>query len=299
MCKILRAIVALGVVCGSSVLQAKEVRVSELIEVGDKGSQSLGTIHFSKNTYRIDREWRGANITLIVNTEKEETIFIVPERKVFFIASSENPERTALDPFLTLFLVLKRYESKPLGEQKVAGMNCDAREVYSGQRLVFSACVSKEFGIPLSITEHVPTPHTYSISEPTKLKVADTFFDAPSEYRQLRHFPFNIPKWAMAVGVSPVMKAPGQTTLKPGQVVRVPIVKGKSIRISGSRVGKGNASYLAVPFHNGEPTYDPERNIYAQGTRKIFSDPPKIADEIVIRAVEGTLTIRAELVDKK
>lgn len=278
---------------------AMDALVGHFKAVSQKESNDLGQIVLIPGKYSFEKEWRGARLKLVIDIEKEETTFIDPERKVFFIAGENTPERSAFDPILSQYLVIKRYESKKAGESEVAGISCEMSEVYSKKRLVFSACLSKEYGFPLRVTEHVPSPHSYEVTGVRKEKIDPSFFEVPQDYRQLSHFPFPIPEWARQVGVAPVVTAPDEKLLAAGQIIKVPLVKGKIIRINGFRQGEGNASYQAVAFKNGEPASDPERNTYSQGARKTFHETPDQADEVVIRVVEGAMRINIELMEKQ
>ncbi len=78
-----------------------------------------------------------------------------------------------------------RYNEKKLGQEKVAGFDCDKTELYAADKKVFTVWFSDKLNFPLKIQNHIAKDTYMKLSGIEIQKIPISVFDIPGDYTEV------------------------------------------------------------------------------------------------------------------
>ena len=108
------------------------------------------------------------------------------------------------------------------------------------------------------------------------------------------NMPMPPPDWAGQIASAPVMGPPFESTLSQGQILRIKPVHDFNVDLKVESLSGLEGSFSFTVFKDGRPL----KRItgFSGGGRKVHTETPDEADEIVVRAQSGQIVVAAQLV---
>lgn len=258
-----------------------------------------GKIFVTADFYRMDVRQHGDQFSVIVDRKAGMTRVLLPERKQYIEIKSTDPVSRMSDPFQGLAFLSTSGEEKDAGTETVSGYECQKRVLSMQGQDVMTYWYAPKLDFPIKIT-NLASPGTFAeISYISEGPVESSVFAIPPGYAKMAApgaEPPEIPDWASRVSKSPVVTPPVEKVMTAGDMIRIKVQPGRSVwvRATGS---SDDAVAKAVPFKDGAPIKSV--SMYSNfGQRGVICDrrneTAAEADEIVVRAFEGTMTVQVK-----
>ena len=252
--------------------------------------------------YRLDVEEEGQKLFVIVDQEKKITRIVVPSEKMYMEIPSHDFQSLMNDPFQALKYTIATGESKPAGTETVNGHECDKYLISMYNENVMTQWVSKKLDFPVKIEYHLTENKFVELTDISEGAVDDALFLIPEGYSvwvDPADLPAEVPEWAKDLESAPVMTPPFEKTMTAGEIIRVPVVPGKSVWSKAVDQSE-DANAKAIPFKDGRPLKEPSNynNIAEKGficDRR--NETSHEADEIVFYVYKGSFTAKVKPFD--
>jgi hypothetical protein len=181
----------------------------------------------------------------------------------------------------------------------VGGIPCSKQVAFTDEQVFANAWVSEEFGFPLKV--EIPVYRwTVELRNIKRGPQDPALFAVPAGYTLRAEPQRPLPEWAGKIAGSPVLVPPFERTLKEGEIIRLRPKAGRHISLLAAPPGQGSCAFTSVGFKGGRPLSDPAGNIANVDAgcpcTATHTETPDAADEIIVRAVEGTVLIKASFV---
>ncbi len=258
-----------------------------------------GKIFVTANFYRMDIKQHGDHFSVIVDRNAGMTRVLLPERKQYIEIKSADPVSRMSDPFQGLTFLWTSADEKDLGIDTFNDYECQKRVLSMQGQDIMTYWYATRLDFPIKITNLV-SPGTFAeISYISEGPIKENVFAIPPGYAKMAapgSEPPEVPDWADEVAKAPVVTPPLEKAMTAGDIIRVKVRPGQSVwvRATGS---SDDAVAKAIPFKNGGPIKSV--SMYSNfGQRGVICDrrneTAAEADEIVVRAFEGTMTVQVK-----
>lgn len=256
-----------------------------------------GMIAVKDAHYRLDVSDGKEQVIIIVDETTGKVFALSVKDKEYFELSWDDPMTTGNDPIQGYKHAALTGEEKKLGSEMMNGHQCDKYAVWVDGDKAMTKWVATEIGFPIKIVHHLNAANFMELTNIRIGMVDNALFLIPEGYTpwvDWREKPTEIPAWAAEVPSAPVIEVPFERALGSGEMIRVKVVPGKSLKIKGSaQEGSGEAIARAILFRGGKPVGDAYRysNLVQMAATCMRHEIVSEADEIVIRVEKGNATV--------
>lgn len=291
--------VALSVLLFTSTLACLAASFSaDMVEI--KGGQSkTNKFFFQGRRYRIDVSEGDRTLHIIVDRKSGKTRIVVPNEKVYLEIDNTDMKSLVNNPFEAHAHTAARFEARFAGNAQVNGMACE-KTIYSSQgKDVMTAWIAGQYQLPFKMDNPL-NGQKVELVQIKKGPQDAALFKVPAGFKQVKHMPVAPPEWAKDIAGAPAVTAPFKDRpLGQGELIRIKPVKDHRIKLTLKNPTGQKSNYTSVAFQDHRPIrrLNPT-NVPANGSRKaIHRETLALADEIVVRANAGKMTVNAELIE--
>jgi hypothetical protein len=262
-------------------------------------------IYVKDAKYRIEEEEEGQKIVVLVDQEEGITRVLSPADKLYMGMASDDVQSLMNDPFQAIKYAEGIGKRVKTGTEKISGYECDAYIIERDGDVIMKLWVSEKLSLPVKIEIPGDGGRTMVLSKIKAGSLEDALFELPEGYAK-REEPgepeIELPEWTERIASAKYVEPPFDQMMFDEEILRVKIMEGRGVKISGTNKLTDRSAFMAVPFKNGMPINDPTMYLYnlsyeGQTWSNTFKLTSYEADEIVIRVQNGTITLNLETVD--
>ncbi|MDB4304032.1 VWA domain-containing protein, partial [Desulfosarcina sp.] len=266
---------------------------AEMVEI-HKGKAKTNKIYRLDHQYRLDVEEDGSALNILVDRKSGKTRLIVPLKKVYLEIDNNDMQSLSNNPFEAYQYMVKNYESRSAGEETLNGLACDKLILSAQGQDVMTAWIASKYSFAIKL-ENSMDGRTMTLENLRDGGVEASMFEVPPEYKLVKSMPIEPPDWASEIPAAPIMKPPFEKSLQEGQIIRIKPLRDFNVDLKVKSLSGTSGSFSSNTFKDGRPLKMVTG--YAGGGRIVHKESPEEADEIVVRAKSGQITVEAELVD--
>jgi len=292
--------IILIVSCG----KAPEGEFSADMVVSDPDMTVTTKIYVTDSLYRMEQKQADETVVILANERTGFLHAMVPSRKEYLELNIDDPVSLMNDPFQGLKYVISMAESDSLGQDLISGYKCNGYLLKKDDQDLITYWESPKLNFPLKIINHTANSLTLVLKNIKEEKIDRKLLKIPEGYRKMpdpAEVETGIPKWVDKVDLAEIMTPPFEMDLAAADMVRVRVVAGKAVKVQGEGTVDAYAALTAVPFKDGLPINNPSDwtlNLTQFRTGSYtFEETPGEADEIVVRARDGSARIKITHID--
>ena len=259
-----------------------------------------GKIFVKSPLYRMEVVEGDETIIVIVDPEAKKTILLNVSAKEFRELDSDDMTSVMNDPFQSYVYVKEMGEEKSAGKETIGKYECDKFVVSMMDRDVMTKWVALDLGFPVKIVAHGPPDKVMELTNIAVGPVDDSRFKIPEGYTKWidpETLPKDPPSWAGGIESAPVVAPPFERDMAAGDIVRIKVTAGNSLKIKGSSNTGADAEARVVPFKEGRPLKEDTRyNNFAQEGMLCDQrhETTAEADEFVLYVYKGEINAAAK-----
>jgi hypothetical protein len=271
---------------------------AEIVDT-ENGKVRTGSFNVQDQNYRFEISDNGETLVVTCDAATGTMRMLVPTQKIYFESVPDEALSRLANPFACYAFYARTKSVQPEGEETIGGVKCTKRVVVDGEQVFVIGWWSEEFAFPLKV--EVPLLRRTVELRNIKRGPQDAGLFSPPVGYTLRPGPGQeppaAPEWAGQIAKAPVVNPPFERTLATDAIIRLRPQAGRKIVLQASCPGKDECTVVAVGFKGGRPTEDLSGNtctINPDGpVTMTFSRGPAAIDEIVVRAIRGSVKIKA------
>ncbi len=259
-----------------------------------------GKIYVKGAKYCMELAEDSEQIIVIVDPDAKKTIVIPVSMKEYRELPIDDMASIMNDPFQGYKYAADMGEEKNIGTETINNFECDKFVITMMERNVMTQWVSKKLGFPIKIVAHGPPDKVMELANIEEGPVDDAKFKIPGGFKKWidpESLPVEPPDWADGIDSAPLMNPPFEHDMSAGDIIRIKVEPGKSLKIKGVSKTEANAEAKAIPFKDGRPLKKESRyNNFAQKgvICERRHETPVEADEFVVYAYEGDIKVTAK-----
>jgi hypothetical protein len=258
-----------------------------------------GKIFVTAEYYRMDIKQHGDHFSVVVDRDAGMTRVLLPARKQYIEIKSADPVSRMSDPFQGLTFLSTSAQERDLGTETVNDYECQKRVLSMQGQDVMTYWYATRLDFPIKITNAASPGIFAEINFISEGPIEKNIFAIPPGYAKMAApgtEPPEIPDWAPLIDKAPVVTPPVEKAMAAGGMMRVKVQSGRSVwvRATGS---SDDAVAKAIPFKDGHPIKSvsmysnfAKRGVICDRRNETAAE----ADEIVIRAFAGTMTVQVK-----
>ena len=292
------AMIALVMSVGCSQALAAEFSADFTEKQGDVGKS--GRIYVKGSKYCLDITENGEQVLVIVDPEARKTVVIPVSTGEFRELATDDMASVMNDPVQSYLYIAAMGEEKSDGVETVGGYECDKSVVTMGDTHMMSRWVARSLDFPIRIVAHGPPDKVFELVNIVVGPVDDSKCEIPdglTKWIDPATLPVEPPAWAEGIAAAPVMTPPFEHDMSAGDIVRIKVEPGKSIKIKGVSKTDTEAIAKVIPFKDDRPLKEDSwyNNVAQKGTICARQhQTPLEADEFVVYVYEGDITAVAK-----
>jgi hypothetical protein len=196
-------------------------------------------------------------------------------------------------------------EKTKTGTEKISGYECDVYTIKRDGDDIMRLWVSEKLSLPVKIEIPGEDGRTMLMHNIKTGKIEDVLFVLPDGYTKMEESgkpEIELPAWIENIASAKYVEPPFEQMMLDEEILRVKVVEGRGVKISGTNELAERSAFMAVPFMEGRPISDPTMYMFnltyeGQTWSNTFRLTTYEADEIIIRVEEGTIMLKLEAVD--
>lgn len=166
------------------ILPGQEAFKAEMANV-KQGTKEIYQVQSDGDKYRYDFEEDLEKGTVIVEPGKGKTAILFPAKKFVHFTETSSMISRVNDPVQAVMTLKNRYTEKKLGQEKVAGFDCEKTELYAADKKVFTVWFSDKLNFPLKIQNHIDKDTYMELSGIEIQKTDPSVFVIPENYTEV------------------------------------------------------------------------------------------------------------------
>jgi len=259
-----------------------------------------GKVWVKGSKYCMEIVERGEQIIVIVDPEVGKTIVIPVSAKEYRELPIDDMTSLMNNPFQAYKYSVSMGEERSAGTETLAGYECDKFIISMMDQDAMSQWVAKDLDFPLKIVAHGPPDKVLELTNIVVGPVDDARCEIPGGFTKWidpETLPVEPPAWAEGIAAAPVMMPPFEHDMSAGEIIRVKVAPGKSLKIKGVGKADTKATARVVPFKDDRPLKEDTsyNNVAQEGTICARTHETSVeADEFVVYVYEGDLTVTAK-----
>jgi len=290
------ALFALTIIC-SQALTAEFT--ADMTEQQGEWSKS-GKIYVKGLKYCMEMTEDGEQLIIIVDQAAKKTFVVPVSMKEYRELDIDDMTSVMSDPFQGYKYTAGMGEEKNVGSEKVSGFDCDKYVISIQGSDIMTQWVSKKLDFPIKIVAHGQPEKVMELSNIKESPVDDAKFQIPEGFKKWidpETLPVEPPEWAKGISSAPVMNPPFEHDMSAGDIIRIKVEPGRSLKIKGISKTDTEATAKVIPFKDGRPLKkDSWYNNFAQ--KGVICDrrheTSVETDEFVIYVYEGDIKATAK-----
>ena len=282
------------------VLPCRAVSFSADLVQSEDGKTSSSKFFLKDHSYRMDLVEDGQAISILVDRKTGKTRIVIPSEKCFLEIANDSMKSLVRNPFEAYQYMLVKQQVRSAGQETLEGISCEKQIISIQGKDVITAWVAKEYSFPMKIINQVDQK-TVELKNIREKPLSRDVFAVSASYKLVSHMPVPAPAWAADIPSAPLMEPPFSRNVSEKKIIRIKPVKGFYLKLKLSNFGDQPGRVIAVAFKDGRPLRKLSYRTYNMSTSPGASvnmtekAQPGQADVIVIRAVKGTIKVRAGL----
>ena len=152
----------------------------------EKGKTETGKFYLSGSNYRMETIEDGKPTVVIVDKKKNVHRLLDVNEKIFYEIPSEDWRVMSNDPFKASEYMVKKYESRKEGLEKINGMECEKQVVLADKEIIHAAWISKKLKSPIKLVTYYEGEER-SVCELKNIKPGNlpkNIFKPPADFKQ-------------------------------------------------------------------------------------------------------------------
>ena len=279
---------------------------AEMTETVHRDGEVLTSKVYVKGAkYRIEEEEEGQEIVVLVDQEKGLTRVLLPAERQYMEMASDDVQSLMNDPFQAVKYTETIGEKIKTGTERISGYDCDVYTIKRDGDDIMKLWVTKELSLPVKIEIPGEGGRTMLMDNIKTGAVDDAFFVLPDGYTKMEEPgrpEIELPAWIENIASAKYVGPPFEQMMLDEEILRVRIIEGMGVKISGINKLTERSAFMAVPFMKGRPIKDPTMYTFnlsyeGQTWSNTFRLTTYEADEIIVRVEEGTIMLKLEAVD--
>jgi hypothetical protein len=260
-----------------------------------------GKIYVTDGFYRMDVKEHGDQFSIVVDRSAGLTRVFLPNQKQYIEIKSDGPVSRMSDPFQGLTFMSASGQERTVGIDSVSGYECLKRVLSMSGQDIITYWYATSLDFPIKIDNLVSAGTFAKINFISEGPIEEKIFAIPPGYSKMAApgtEPPEIPDWASKVAKAPVVTPPFERSMVAGDIVRIKVQPGMSVWVRATDASD-DAVAKAIPFKDGKPIKSvsmysnfAQRGVICDRRNETAAE----ADEIVIRAFEGKMTVEAKSV---
>ena len=280
-------------------LQGQESFTAEMTNV-KQGTKEIYLVQSDGEKYRYDFEMGGDKGIVIVSPKQGKTAILFPSKQFVHYTETSSIISRANDPVQAVMTLKDRYNEKQLGQEKVAGFDCDKTELYAADKKVFTIWFSDKLNFPLKIQNHIAKDTYMKLSGIKIQKIPISVFDIPGDYTEVDN------RMRPVIPEPPAPKQwntievdlPINNKYARGDLIRFKVPESKNYFISLTNNTPDPAKIIRKTFRDGKELPDNEQGPLKYRTKRLFANESskdtyswKAGDTRILEVHEGKLNI--------
>jgi Ca-activated chloride channel homolog len=266
---------------------------ADILEI-HKGNSKTYKIYQLDQQYRLDVEEDGRTMNILVDRISGKTRVIIPSEDVYLEMDNDDLQSLSSNPFEARYYMSQNYEYRSVGIETINGLACEKQIISTQGKDVMTAWIASKYDFAAKL-ENKMDDRTLILENLRDGGVEASMFKVPTEYHLIKTMPVPPPDWAGEIRAAPIIKPPFEISLQEGQIVRIKPQRDFNIDLKVNSLSGTDGSFSSNAFTADHPLK--RVTGFAGGGRKIHKESPDEADEIVVRAQSGQITVKAELVE--
>jgi len=270
---------------------------ADLVET--RGSQTAtGTFNYQDKSYRFDTAEKDQRYVIQVDGATGALRVLAPAEKEYAEVKAGDPMSLYLDPFTAYAVFAKTKQVRTEGTESIGGVSCRKQVVFSGEQVFVTGWVCDGLEVPMKVQLQIDG-HTLELRNVKPGPQDPALFLLPAGYHLRVEEPEPQPAWVSQVAAAPLLNPPFERKLAAEGLIRLHPRAGQWITIQGTNSGKELGTFSAVPLKGGKADVSSTTTVSIDAADTVTltqSETPDRADEIVVRVVKGTITIKAAYV---
>jgi hypothetical protein len=263
-------------------------------------SVKTGKLFVKGAMYCIELVEEGKQIIVIVDPGTKTTTLVSAADKEYRELAIDDMTSVMNDPFQAYAYIKEMGEEASAGKETVGGRECEKFVVTMQDRDIMSKWVAADLGFPVKIIAHGPPDKVMELTNIVSGPVDVSKFKIPAGFTKWidpETLPKEPPSWAGGISSAPVVAPPFERDMAAGDIVRITVTPGNSLKMKANSKTEAEAQVRVVPFKEGRPLKeDTWYNNFAQRGMSCDQrhETTAEADEFVVYAYEGEAAVAAK-----
>lgn len=150
-----------------------------------QGAKEIYLVQSNGDKYRYDFEIGGNKGIVIVDPANGKTAILFPSEKFVHFTETSSMISRSNDPVQAVMTLKDRYTEKSLGQENVAGFDCDKTELYSDDKKIFTVWFSEKLNFPLKIQSHIGKDTYMELYDIEVQNIPPAVFEIPEGYTEV------------------------------------------------------------------------------------------------------------------
>lgn len=268
---------------------------AEMVETR-RGEGRTGTFHFADGRYRFELVEDGRTLVIQIDPAASTTRIVAPAEKAYRELRSADMQAAMLNPFAVCTFAFEGSALRTEGPAVINGLPCTKRVLAVRGNDFFVSWTADEFDLPIRIEDRL-TETTIELRNLKRGPQAPALFTVPAGFVLKGDPETEPPAWAANLAQTPRLTPPFERTLNAGDVVRIALKAGFTIKLQAVNPSSGDSTAVGVAFKDGRPVVNPRGETFTvQAEGEVGTGchrTPAQADDYVFHVIAGQFTIKA------
>jgi hypothetical protein len=274
-----------------------------------KGKAETGKFYFSGQYYRMDTTEDGKPTVVIVDKGKNIHRLLDVNEKVYYEIPSDDFRVMSNDAFKASEYMVKNYESRKEGMEKINGMECEKQVVLAEKEVIHAAWISKKLNFPIKLVTYYEGKERYvcELKDIKQGNLPKNIFKIPADFKQKEDPAAAIERkreeQRKAEEALPALtkvgreKAPCYVKIAAGGELHISIDTDREAFLEVTNMVVEDSEFTLTRYRNGKPSevYPPSpwkldrngRNTWDFNDDSDRRDERSLVDEVVIKVNKG------------
>lgn len=272
-----------------------------------QGTKENYQVQSNGDKYRYDFEIGGEKGIVIVNPANGKTSILFPSEKFVHFTKTSSMISRSNDPVQAVMTLKDRYTEKSLGQEKVAGFECDKTELYSDDQIIFTVWFSEKLNFPLKIQSHIGKDTYMELYGVEVQNIPPVVFEIPEGYTEVdnKMRPIIPEPPAPETWNTIEVDLPFNKEYARGDLVRFKVPETQNYIFILTNSTAGPAKIIRKTFRDGRELPNNEQGPLKYRTKRLFANESskdtyswKAGDTKILEIHEGKLSIEIKAEDQ-
>lgn len=272
-----------------------------------QGAKEIYRVQSNGNKYRYDFEIGGDKGIVIVDPVNGKTAILFPSEKFVHYTETSSMISRSNDPVQAVMTLKDRYTEKSLGQENVAGFDCDKTELYSDDQKIFTVWFSEKLNFPLKIQSHIGKDTYMELNNVEVQNIPPTVFEIPEGYTEVdsRMRPIIPEPPAPETWNRIEVDLPFNKEYARGDLIRFKVPETQNYTFILTNNSADPTKIIRMSFRDGKELSNNEQGPLTYRTKRLFANESskdtyswKAGDIKILEVHEGKLNIKIQAEDR-